>query len=137
MTDTSQPAVEETVAARYGRGPGEDAERLRAKLAAKDQALADRCLELGFYLSFSGIVTFRNADSLRAVARNVPDDRILVETDSPYLAPIPHRGRRNEPARVIEVARLLAEERGTSLDAFETTVESNFRALFPRATGPA
>ena len=98
-----------------------------------DQALADRCLDLGFSLSFSGIVTFRNADRLREVARRVPDDRILVETDSPFLAPVPHRGRRNEPARVMEVARLLAELRGMTVEAFDELVTGNFRRLFSRA----
>jgi len=71
--------------------------------------LAEKALALGFYLSFSGIVTFKKAEELRAVARNVPLDRMLVETDAPYLAPMPHRGKRNEPAFVVHTAALLAE----------------------------
>lgn len=71
-----------------------------------------RLAELGYFISFSGILSFRNADTLREVARALPLDRILIETDAPYLAPVPHRGRRNEPAYVAEVARALAQARG-------------------------
>jgi TatD DNase family protein len=71
--------------------------------------MARSVLELGFMISFAGNVTFKKAENLREVARNVPTDRLLIETDCPYLAPVPFRGRRNEPARVVEVARCLAE----------------------------
>lgn len=87
-------------------------------------------LDLGFYLSFSGIVTFKNSDELRAVAKMVPDDRILVETDSPYLAPIPHRGKQNEPAWVANVASCLAEVRGTELARFAELTSQNAERLF-------
>ena len=73
-----------------------------------DAALAAAALELGFYISFSGIVSFPKSDALRAVAATVPADRLLIETDSPYLAPVPHRGKRNEPALVVHVAEALA-----------------------------
>jgi TatD DNase family protein len=94
------------------------------------QALADAALELGFYISFSGIACFANAEPLRAVARTVPLDRFLVETDCPFLAPPPHRGKRNEPAFVVDVARRMADVKGLSLEELgEATVE-NFERLF-------
>lgn len=89
-------------------------------------------LDLGFYLSFSGIVTFKNSESLRDVARSVPHNRILVETDSPYLAPIPHRGKQNEPAWVVEVARCVAEVRKISLDLLAEQTTQNALNLFTR-----
>ncbi|MFQ5720356.1 MAG: TatD family hydrolase [Acidobacteriota bacterium] len=95
-----------------------------------DQDLADRCLDLGFCLSFSGIVTFRNAEALRGVARRVPADRLLVETDSPYLAPAPRRGGRNEPSRVAAVVDVLATVRGVTADTIAAQTTGNFRRLF-------
>jgi len=95
-----------------------------------DRAMAGRALDLGFHLSFSGIVTFGRADSLRDVAAFVPEDRFLVETDAPYLAPIPHRGKRNEPAWVVRVAEALAAVRGTSTDVISDRTDTNFVALF-------
>jgi len=98
----------------------------------EDWETARQSLELGFYISFSGIVTFRNAEALREVARRVPADRILVETDSPYLAPVPKRGRSNQPAYVRYVAEFLAEVRGeTFADLARNTTENYFR-LFGR-----
>jgi len=94
------------------------------------QEVAEAALELGFHISFSGIVTFKNAVELKEVARRVPLDRILVETDSPYLAPVPHRGRRNEPAFVRHVAEYLAGLRGMSLEAFSRATTANFERLF-------
>jgi len=94
--------------------------------------MARQALDLGFYISFSGIVTFRNADSLRDVARRVPEDRILVETDAPYLAPVPHRGKPNEPAWVADVARCVAEVRGVPFEALAEQTSANYRALFQR-----
>ena len=94
--------------------------------------MARQALDLGFYISFSGIVTFRNADSLRNVARRVPKNRILVETDAPYLAPVPHRGKPNEPAWVADVARCVAEVRGVPFEALAEQTSANYRALFPR-----
>ncbi|WP_297526980.1 TatD family hydrolase [Thiohalobacter sp.] len=94
--------------------------------------MARQALDLGFYISFSGIVTFRNADSLRDVARRVPEDLILVETDAPYLAPVPHRGKPNEPAWVADVARCVAEVRGVPFEALAEQTSANYRALFQR-----
>jgi len=88
-------------------------------------AEADRCLELGAYLSFSGIVTFKNADDVRDAVRRCPDDRLLVETDSPYLAPIPHRGRPNQPAYVTHVGAAIATVRGQALDSVAKTTWQN------------
>ncbi len=90
---------------------------------------AAECLELGLFISFAGMVTFKKSDSLRAVARSIPDDRILIETDSPYLAPHPLRGKRNEPANLIHTASCLARERGQSLDEFARLTTANARRL--------
>lgn len=95
-----------------------------------DWRLAERALELGFHISFSGIVTFPKAADVREAAARVPLDRLLVETDAPYLAPVPHRGRRNEPCRVVDVLGTLAGLRGTSLEAVASAAVSNYRALF-------
>jgi TatD DNase family protein len=97
--------------------------------------LAERALDLGFYISFSGIATFRKSDDIRATAVAVPADRILVETDAPYLAPEPVRGRRNEPANVAHTARFLARLRGVEEDAFVRATTENFFRLFTKA-GP-
>lgn len=95
------------------------------------QAIADRALELGFYLGFTGPVTFKNADDLRAIAARVPDDRILVETDAPFLTPHPYRGRRpNRPAYVRYVAERLAALRQTSDEAFAAQSTANAERLF-------
>ena len=94
------------------------------------QDFADSALELGFMISFSGIVTFRNADALRAIAKTIPDDRLLIETDSPYLAPIPHRGKPNQPAFVQHVAETLAEIRNTSVESIAEISRNNFYRLF-------
>jgi TatD DNase family protein len=96
----------------------------------EDWATAEAAIGLGFCISFSGIVTFRNASDLRDVARRVPDDALLVETDSPYLAPVPHRGRTNEPAYVRHVAQCLADLRGVSLDHIARVTTDNFLRLF-------
>jgi TatD DNase family protein len=97
-----------------------------------DAALAAAALQLGFYLSFSGIVSFPKSDALRAVAATVPADRLLIETDSPYLAPVPHRGKRNEPALVVHVAEALAATRRTTPAAIVEQTAANFEALFGR-----
>ena len=93
-------------------------------------ALATAALEIGFHLSFSGIVSFPKSDALRAVAAAVPADRLLIETDSPYLAPVPHRGKRNEPALVVHVAEALAAARRTTPAAIVEQTTANFEALF-------
>jgi len=95
-----------------------------------DAASARRFLDLGFHISFSGIVTFKTADALREAARFVPRDRLLVETDAPFLAPIPYRGRRNEPALVVQTAALLAELRGEPIAALARATAENTRRLF-------
>jgi len=92
--------------------------------------IASAALEAGFFLSFSGIVTFPKAHGLREVAEKAPLDRILVETDAPYLAPVPHRGKRNEPAFVVETARVLAKLRGLPLERFAAATSENFFRLF-------
>jgi TatD DNase family protein len=94
--------------------------------------LARRALALGFHISFSGIVAFPRSETIQQVAREVPEDRLLIETDAPFLAPPPHRGRRNEPAFVVEVARKVAALRGTTLEALAETSERNYRRLFRR-----
>ena len=96
----------------------------------EDWSTAEAAIGLGFCISFSGIVTFRNAADLREVARRVPDDALLVETDSPYLAPVPHRGRTNEPAYVRHVAQCLADLRGVSLEHIARVTTDNFHRLF-------
>lgn len=94
--------------------------------------LAMTGLELGLYVSFSGIVTFKNADALRAIAAEIPADRILVETDAPYLAPTPHRGTRNEPSYAVETATVLAELRGVGTDLIADQTTENFFRLFTK-----
>jgi TatD DNase family protein len=94
--------------------------------------LAERALALGGYVSFSGIITFKNAEEIRAVAKIVPADRYLVETDAPYLAPIPHRGQSNEPSFVRHTAEKLAEVRGISLEQLGAETTANFARLFSK-----
>lgn len=96
----------------------------------EDCATAEKLLDIGFYISFSGIVTFRNAEQLREVARYVPLDRLLVETDSPYLAPVPHRGKENQPAYVRDVAEYMAVLKGVSLERLAEATTANFSRLF-------
>ncbi len=97
----------------------------------EDWPMAKAALDMGFYISLSGIVTFRNADALRDVARKVPADRLLVETDAPYLAPVPHRGKANLPQYVREVAQFIAEVRGERFETLAEQTTTNFRRLFP------
>ena len=99
--------------------------------------LAERALDLGLTISFSGIVTFKNAGELRAIAADVPADRLLIETDSPYLAPVPHRGKRNEPAFVAETAACLAALRATTVESLAQATTENFFRLFAKADAPA
>ncbi len=89
--------------------------------------LAQQALELDFLISFSGIVTFRKAEDLREIARQVPLENLLIETDCPYLAPVPHRGNRNEPAYVVEVARCIAELRGLQIEEVAQATTENFK----------
>lgn len=96
-------------------------------------ALAESVMEMGGYISFSGVITFRNADDVRAVAVKMPHKRIIVETDCPYLAPVPHRGRRCEPAHVVRVAEKLAEILGLPRSEIDRMTTDNFFRLFARA----
>lgn len=97
------------------------------------QWLADEALALGFYISISGIVTFAKAEALREVVRTIPLDRLLVETDAPFLAPIPHRGKRNEPAMMIRTAEKVAELKGVTLEEIAQATTRNFFDLFSKA----
>jgi TatD DNase family protein len=99
--------------------------------------MAKQGMDLGFYVSFSGIVTFRNAAELREVARRVTLDRLLIETDSPYLAPVPHRGKPNEPRLVPHVAACIAEQRGISVAELAAVTSSNYYRLFGVNAGAA
>jgi TatD DNase family protein len=95
--------------------------------------LAARAVALGGYVSFSGVITFKKSEDLRAIAAGLPADRLLVETDAPFLAPTPHRGKRNEPAFVRETAKALAAARGVSLEAVAAATTRNFFTLFAKA----
>jgi TatD DNase family protein len=91
---------------------------------------ADRAVEMGFYISFSGVLTFKNSHELRDVAKRLPPERLLIETDSPFLAPEPYRGRRNEPAYVVEVARRIAAVRDITAEEIGRITSDNFKRLF-------
>ena len=97
------------------------------------QEFANQAMELGFMISISGIVTFKNADALRSITKTIPDNRLLIETDSPYLSPIPHRGKQNQPAYVHHVAEALAEIRNTSVEHIAEITRDNFYRLFELA----
>ena len=96
----------------------------------EDRETAEKLLDMGFYISFSGIVTFRNAETIREAARYVPLDRILVETDSPYLAPVPYRGKENQPAYTRDVAEYLAVVKGVTVEQMAEATTQNFSNLF-------
>jgi TatD DNase family protein len=126
----------------HTREAEEDTERiLRASSARRgvlhcftsSAHLAEVALDIGFLLSFSGIVTFPNARDLAEIARSTPTDRLLVETDCPYLAPVPHRGKRNEPAFVTETAKFVADLRGVSAEELARQTSENFTRLFSPA----
>jgi TatD DNase family protein len=93
-------------------------------------------VELGLMVSFSGILTFKNSEEIRAIARGVPLDRLLVETDAPYLAPPPYRGKRNEPAYVAETAKILADVKGVSAEDMARITTDNFFRVFSKAKRP-
>ena len=94
--------------------------------------LAERAIALGLFISFTGILTFKKSDELRAIAKDLPADRILVETDAPYLAPGRYRGKRNEPAYVVETARALAQCRGVGAEEIARQTTANFFRLFAK-----
>jgi TatD DNase family protein len=128
----------------HTRDADEDCARILEEEAAKGsfravlhcytggRELALKAVSLGLYIGFTGILTFKKSDALRALAAELPSDRILVETDSPYLAPGKFRGKRNEPAYVVEVAKVLAETRGVSLDEISRQTTENFFRLFSK-----
>jgi TatD DNase family protein len=97
------------------------------------RALAEAAVAMGGYISFSGIITFPKSTALRAIAADIPLDRLLVETDSPYLAPVPFRGKRNEPAHTVHTAKILGEVKGMSPEAIAELTTANFRALYRKA----
>ena len=99
----------------------------------EDWPMARQALEMGFYISFSGIITFKNAADLRDVVKQVPIEQLLIETDSPYLAPVPYRGKSNQPRYVQQVAECVAELRGLSLEALAEQTNANFYRCFPLA----
>ena len=94
--------------------------------------LAFKAMDLGLHISFTGILTFKRSDELRAIAKDLPADRILVETDAPYLAPLPYRGKRNEPAYVVETAKVLASTRGVSPEVIAEQTTENFFRMFSK-----
>src|SRR5262249_8459259 len=99
-----------------------------------DREMAKQCLDLGFHLSLAGIVTFPRALELKEVARLVPIDRLLIETDSPYLAPVPHRGKRNEPVYGVRTAEVIADRRATTVAPIAEATSKNFARLFHPVT---
>jgi TatD DNase family protein len=101
------------------------------------RALAETALDLGFFISISGIVTFRNAEELRMIVRDLPLDRLLVETDAPYLAPVPYRGKRNEPAFVAATAAAVAKLKGIEAEQLASATRDNFFRLFTKASPAA
>lgn len=133
--ETRKPVVVHT------RNAGEDTIRLIRNHGCPDGVgvlhcftetweVAKAALDLGYYISFSGIITFKNADNLRKIAAKIPENRLLVETDAPYLAPVPYRGKKNEPLYLPEVASCLAELRGISFDRLCNLTGENFSRLF-------
>jgi TatD DNase family protein len=124
----TRAAAEDTI--RIMREEGADAVGGVMHCFTEDWSTAEAAIDLGFCISFSGIVTFKNAQSLRDVAVRVPEDRLLIETDAPYLAPVPHRGKTNEPAFVRHVGERLAEIRGVSADRIGDVTTENFRRVF-------
>lgn len=119
------------------RGEGDGCVRGVFHCFTETQQVADAALELGFYISFSGILTFKNAEKLREVARNVPLERCLIETDSPYLAPTPFRGKTNQPAYVARVAEQLAALKQCSVEHVAAATRRNFDDLFTRFANPS
>jgi TatD DNase family protein len=133
----------------HTRNADEDCERILVEEMAKGpfravlhcytggRKLALKAIELGLSISFTGILTFKKSEALRSLAAELPADRIMVETDAPYLAPGKFRGRRNEPAFVVEIAKVLAESRGVSLDEISRQTTENFFRLFSKVPSPA
>jgi TatD DNase family protein len=127
----TRSAAEDTLRVMREEGAGEAGGVMHCFTESRE--VAEAALDLGFYISFSGIVTFKSARDLKEVARFVPLDRLLIETDSPYLAPVPHRGKTNEPAWVVHVAEEIARLRNEPLERIETVTTENFFRLFRHA----
>lgn len=111
---------------------GEQAQQAIMHCFAEDWHIAKACLDLGYYISLSGIVSFKNAHQVHEVAKKVPADRLLIETDSPYLAPMPYRGKQNRPSWLPNVAKAIAQLRGESLESVARQTTENFLTLFPQ-----
>ena len=127
------PAMPTTTSPRRWRRRWRGAGSRRCCIASRAAPeLARRALDLGLYISFSGILTFKKSDALRAIAADVPLDRLLVETDAPYLAPGKYRGRRNEPAYVVETAKELAKVKGISAAELARATTDNFFRLYAK-----
>ena len=124
----SRDAKEDTLAVLAEEGAGEVGGVMHCFTG--DWDMARRAMDMNFYISFSGIVTFKSAQELQEIARKMPADRMLVETDSPYLAPVPHRGKPNQPAFVRHVAEFIAELRNESYETVAAVTTQNFKALF-------
>lgn len=131
-TREADEVMADILAEEYARGPF----KMLMHCYTSGAKLAAQAAELGAWFSVSGIATFKAAEEVRAVIRDMPEDRIIVETDCPYLAPVPHRGRRNEPAYLPAVLAKLAEIRGWSLEEAEERTEAAFFALFDRIPRP-
>ncbi|MBI3558397.1 MAG: TatD family hydrolase [Deltaproteobacteria bacterium] len=124
LTSLTAYAAKRRAADPSGRGPG------IIHCFSGTRNFAEECLKLGFYISFSGIVTFKKAADLRDIARDVPLDRILLETDSPFLAPVPYRGKPNQSAYLTETAKIVATAKGIPLDALSSATVANSRRIF-------
>ncbi len=127
----TRDAREDTLQMIKAHGDPESAGVLHCFTESWDMAKA--AMDLNYSISFSGIITFRNAEELRDVVKKVPLDRILIETDAPYLAPVPHRGKKNEPKFVVDVAQCVADLKGISIDKLAEITSDNFHRLFPKA----
>jgi TatD DNase family protein len=132
-TREADDAMAGLLEAEAGKGPL----RILMHCYTSGAELARRALAIGAYFSFSGIMTFKNADDVRAIALATPLDRVIVETDCPYLAPVPHRGQRCEPAHVLDVQRAFAKLRGLEEEEASTLLAENFFRLFPTITRPS
>lgn len=129
-------SADEDVAAILEEETGKGAFPFILHCFSSGRRLAEVGVALGGYVSFSGILTFKNSADLRAIAADIPRDRLLVETDSPYLAPVPHRGQRNEPSFVVETARVLADTTGVSAEEIAAITTDNFFRLFSKMPRP-
>ena len=127
----TRDAREDTLQMIKAHGDSESAGVLHCFTESWDMAKA--AMDLNYSISFSGIISFRNADELRDVVKKVPLDRILIETDAPYLAPVPHRGQKNEPKFVVDVAQCVADLKGISIEKLAEITSDNFHRLFPKA----